>query len=169
MSLSRRLSVASLSAVMMTVLAGALVASTAFAQPALPFKAYGSGLQAGQVVTAVKGTTEVGRATVDASGNWSIDIPASAANPGDAIGFNLDGQRTNQTITFQSGQFVPPPGLNLTLAAPGTGTGTPTPGPAKTGNAGLLGQSTSNVAMVLMMGTVALVLAAGARSMTRTR
>lgn len=167
MSLSRKLSVAGLSAVMMVTLASALYATSAFAQPALPFKAYGSGLKAGQVVTAVKGTTEVARTTVDASGNWALDIPASAANAGDAIGFTLDGQRTNQTITFQSGQFVAPPGLSLTVAAGGTGT--PTPGPAPTGNAGLLGQSTSNMPMMLALGTMALVLAAGARAMTRAR
>jgi len=167
MSLSRKLPVAGLSAVIMAVLAGALFASTALAQPALPFKAYGSGLKAGQVVQALKGTAEVARATVDASGNWSMDIPADKANPGDAIAFTLDGARTNQTITFQNGQFVPPPGLALTLAAPGTGT--PTPGPAATGNAGLLGQSTSNLPMMLALGALALVLAAGARAMTRTR
>ena len=103
----------------MTVIAGALFASSALAQPALPFKAYGSGLKAGQVVTATKGTTEVARATVDANGNWTMDIPADKANPGDAIGFTLDGQRANQTITFQNGQFVPPPGLALTVAAGG--------------------------------------------------
>jgi len=168
MSLSRKLSVAGLAAVMMVSMAGALLATSVSAQPALPFKAYGSGLTAGQVVTAVKGTTEVGRATVDASGNWSLDIPAAQANAGDAIGFTLNGQRTNQTITFQSGQFVPPPGLSLTIAA-GGGSATPTPGPAATGNAGLLGQSTSSIPMMLGLGAVALVLAAGARAMTRTR
>jgi len=148
-------------------MAGAMLATSVSAQPALPFKAYGSGLTAGQVVTAVKGTTEVGRATVDAGGNWSIDIPAASANAGDAIGFTLNGQRTNQTITFQSGQFVAPPGLFLTAAAPGTAT--PTPGPAPTGNAGLLGQSTSHLPLMLGLGAMALVLAAGARAMTRTR
>lgn len=169
MSLTRRFSAAGLSAVMMTVIAGALFASSAFAQPALPFKAYGSGLKAGQVVAALKGTaTEVSRATVDANGNWSMDIPASSANPGDAIRFTLDGAPTNQTITFQNGQFVPPPGLSLTLAAGGTTA--PTPAPAKTGNAGLLGQSTgSNTGMMLALGVTALVLAAGARAATRTR
>jgi hypothetical protein len=168
MSLTRRFSVAGLSAVMITVIAGALFASSALAQPALPFKAYGSGLKAGQVVTATKGTTEVARATVDANGNWTMDIPADKANPGDAIGFTLDGQRANQTITYQNGQFVPPPGLALTVAAGGGAA--PTPGPAKTGNAGLLGQSTgSNTTMILAFGAMALVLAAGARAATRTR
>lgn len=162
MSLSRKLSVAGLSALM---LAGLFV-SAASAQPALPYKAYGSGLKAGQVVTAVKGTTEVARTTVDASGNWSMDIPADKASAGDAIGFTLDGQRTNQTITFQNGQFVAPPGLALTVAAGGAA---PTPGPAATGNAGLIGQSAGTLPMVLALGAMALALAGGARAMTRTR
>jgi len=169
MSMSRRLSVAGLSAVMMTVIAGALFASTALAQPALPYKAYGSGLKAGQVVQALKGTsTEVARATVDANGNWSMEIAADKANPGDAIRFTLDGAATNQAISFQNGQFPLPPGLALTLATGGTGAGTPAP--AKTGNAGLLAeQSTGSMALIVALGVTALVLAAGARAATRTR
>ncbi len=167
MSLTRRFSAAGLSAVMMTVIAGALFASSALAQPALPFKAYGSGLRTGQVVAALKGTaTEVARATVDGNGNWSMDIPAANANPGEIVRFTLDGAPTNQTITFQNGLFVPPPGLALTLASGAAAT--PVPAPAKTGNAGLLGQSSNtNAGIILALGVAALVLAAGARAVTR--
>jgi hypothetical protein len=167
MSLSRKFSVAGLSAVLMAVLVGAVFASSALAQPALPYKAYGSGLRAGQVVAALKGTsTEVARATVDVNGNWSMDIAADKANPGDAIRFTLDGAPTNQAITFQNGLFPLPPGLALTLAT----TVAPTPAPAKTGNAGLAGQSAgSSAAIVLALGAVAFVMAAGARAVTRNR
>ena len=123
MSLTRRFSVAGLSAVMITVIAGALFASSALAQPALPFKAYGSGLKAGQVVEAFKGTTSVGKATVDAAGNWSIDIQpggAAAVAAGDRITMKLDGRDVAQTVTFASGQFPAPPGIALTVGAAAT-------------------------------------------------
>lgn len=143
------------------------VASTASAQAALPFKAFGSGLKAGQVVTAWKGTTQVGTATVDAGGNWQIDIQPTAAANGDVISFKIDGATAVQTVTFQSGQFTPPPGLALTVAAGGTAPATGTPAPAKTGNAGLVGSTGTSMALVLVLGVVALTLVAGARTATR--
>lgn len=163
----RKITTAGVAAALMAVLMGSMLASTAMAQPALPYKAYGSGLRVGQVVQALKGTsTEVGRATVDANGNWSFDITPDKAVPGDVIRFTLDGAPTNQAVTFQNGQFPLPPGLSLTLAA-GVA---PTPAPAKTGSAGLAGQSAgTSMLLIAMLGVGALVAAAGARSMTRTR
>jgi len=156
---------AGVAAMIAVTMMGAL-ASTAFAQPALPFKAYGTGLTAGQVVAAMKGTTEVARATVDASGNWQMDIPADKANAGDRITFTLNGQPTSQSITFQNGQFVPPPGLALTVSAGGTAT----PGPAPTGNAGLHGNASStSLALVMALAAVAIVGSIGARSVIRQR
>ena len=146
------------------------VASTASAQAALPFKAFGSGLKAAQVVTAIAGTTEVGKATVDAGGNWQIDIQpggAAAVKAGDTIKFAIDGKAATQTVVWQSGQFTPPPGLALTLA-PAAATPAPaTPAPAKTGNAGLLGSTGTSMALVLVLGVFALTLVAGARTATR--
>lgn len=168
MSMYRKMTAAGVAAALMVVLMGSMLASTAMAQPALPYKAYGSGLRAGQVVQALKGTsTEVARATVDANGNWSMDIMPDKAAPGDSIRFTLDGAPTNQAITFQNGLFPLPPGLSLTLAAAGV---VPVPAPAKTGSAGLAGQSAgASMLLIAMLGVGALVAAAGARSMTRTR
>ena len=163
MTLIRKFAMVGTAALAALVLMSAVV-STASAQAALPFKAFGSGLKAGAVVEAFKGTTSVGKATVDAGGNWQIDIqPTSAAN-GDVISFKLDGATAVQTVTFQSGQFTPPPGLALTAAAGGAA---PAPAPAKTGNAGLVGSTGTSMALVLVLGVVALTLVAGARTATR--
>ena len=158
------ISVAAVAALMLM----SFVASTASAQAALPFKAFGSGLKAGQVVEAFKGTTAVGKATVDAGGNWQIDIQPGAANNGDVISFRIDGAAATQTVTFQSGQFTPPPGLALTRA-PASGTTAPpkAPAPAKTGNAGLVGTTGASMVLVLVLGVAALTLVAGARTATR--
>ena len=141
------------------------VASTASAQAALPFKAFGSGLKAGQVVTAVENGINVGTATVDAGGNWQIDIQPggpAATKAGDTINFKIDAANAAQTVIWQSGQFTPPPGLALTAApAPAA------PAPAKTGNAGLLGSTGTSMALVLVLGVFALTLVAGARTATR--
>ncbi|MGE3857490.1 MAG: hypothetical protein AB7G21_11110 [Dehalococcoidia bacterium] len=96
-----------------------------------PFKAFGSGLASGKVVTAWKGSTQVGQSTVNASGNWDINIDAGGSanvQNGDKITFKIDGAMANESATFNVGQFTPPPGLKLTLAV--TATPTPTPGPA---------------------------------------
>ena len=163
----RKITTAGVAAALMAVLMGSMLASTAMAQPALPYKAYGSGLRVGQVVQALKGTsTEVGRATVDANGNWSFDITPDKATNGEIIRFTIDGAPTNQTVVFGNGLFPLPPGLSLTLA-PGV---TPTvPVPAKTGTAGLAGSTSSSIAMGLTLAVVAVVMAAGARTATRRR
>jgi hypothetical protein len=91
-----------------------------------PFKAWGPGLTSGQVVKAFKGATQVGTATANAAGNWEIDIPsggsANVAN-GDKINFTLDGRDAAETVTFNVGQFVAPPGLKLTVPAAAGPTG----------------------------------------------
>ncbi len=88
----------------------------------LPYQAYGVGLTPGKVVVAYDHGTAVGNATVDASGNWVFNIPASAATNGDTLTFTVGGQAANETAVFQAGQFALPPGITLTLAA-GGGTG----------------------------------------------
>ncbi len=114
------------------VLLASLAATSAYAQAALPFKAYGSGLSAGQSVEAFNGTRSVGKATVDGTGNWVIDILPTDAQTGDVIKFTRDGQPTTGTITWASGQFTPPPGLTLSLAGPAA----PSPAPAASASGG---------------------------------
>ncbi len=159
-----------MAAIVAAVLVSALAQSTASAQAALPYKAYGSGLKSAQVVEAFKGTTSVGKAAVDASGNWSIDIQSGGASNvanGDKITFKLDGRDVTQSFTFQGGQFPAPPGLVLTVAAGGTTA--PPPAPAKTGDAGLFGATGASTSMVLLLGVLAAALVAGARTATRGR
>jgi len=170
MALIRKFAMVGAAAVAALMLMSTVALSTASAQAALPYKAYGSGLKAAQVVEAFKGTASVGKATVDASGNWSIDIQAggtaNVAN-GDAITFKLDGANVSQTVTFQGGQFPAPPGLALTVAAGGAAPATPAP--AKTGNAGLFGTTGTSMALVVVLGVFAATMVAGARTATRGR
>ena len=171
MSLVRKFAMVGVAAVAALMLMSTVALSTASAQAALPYKAYGSGLKAAAEVEAFKGTASVGKATVDASGNWSIDIqPGGTANVanGDAITFKLDGANVTQTVTFQGGQFPAPPGLALTLA-PATAAPAPAPAPAKTGNAGLFGTTGTSMALVVVLGVFAATMVAGARTATRGR
>ena len=95
------------------VLLTTLIATPAFAQTALPYKAYGTSLQPGQTVEAFNGTTSVGRTTADATGNWVLDIQATSAVADDTITFTLDGKPTRTSIVFTAGQFSAAPGLML--------------------------------------------------------
>lgn len=177
MSFMRKFAMVGAAAVAALVLMSVVSQSTASAQAALPYQAYGSGVAAGASVQAWKGTTVVGSATADATGNWIIQIPGGSALPNDTINFTVNGVAQCQTVTFQNGGFTPPPGLTLTACptTPPVVTATPpaatatVPAPAKTGNAGLVGSSTGSVAMVLMLGVFAAALAAGARVATNKR
>ena len=167
----RKISLVGAAAVAALMLMSTVALSTASAQAALPFKAYGSGLTAVTSVEAFKGTTSVGKATV-AAGNWSIDIqPGGAANVanGDKITFTIDGKAANQSVTFQGGQFPAPPGLALTVAAGGAAAPATPPAPAKTGNAGLFGTTGTSMALVVVLGVFAATMVAGARTATRGR
>lgn len=166
MALIRKFAMIGAAAVAALMLMSTVALSTASAQAALPYKAYGSGLTTATTVEAWKGTTSVGTATV-ASGNWSIDIqPGGAANVanGDQITFTIDGVAAAESVTFQGGQFPAPPGLTLTVAAGGTSA----PAPAATGNAGLLGTTGASMALVLVLGALAATMVAGARTATRS-
>jgi hypothetical protein len=141
--------------------------SSAGAQ-ALPFKAYGAGLRPGAAVEAFKGTTSYGRTTVDAAGQWQIDIKQPPANNGDVIGFKLDGLITAQTITFMGGLFVPIPGLALTVPAGTVAPPVVVPTPAKTGSAGLTASTpASSIALVLALGALSLGAVVSGRVLTR--
>lgn len=92
----------------------------------LPYKAYGDGLKAGQVVEAFGPSgASVGKATADSKGAWMIDI--LGPKDGDRITFTVDGAKANETVTFMTGQFSPAPGMKLTVAVSATPTPTATP------------------------------------------
>jgi len=168
MTLIRKFAMVGAAAITALFLMSTVALSTASAQAALPYKAYGSGLTAGVVVEALKGTASVGKATVDAAGNWSIDIAgggaANVAN-GDKITFTVGGAAANESVTFQGGQFSAAPGMKLTPAAAGAAA----PAPAKTGNAGLFGTTGTSTALVMVLGVLAATMVAGARTATRSR
>ncbi len=118
MSVSFRLRLASATALFALIAVALLPASAVHAED-LPFKAWGSGRTAGQVIVALKGSTPVGQVTVNAAGAWDLNIAAGGAGSvqnGDKITFTLDGKAVNESVTWVSGQFVMPPGLVLTLS-----------------------------------------------------
>jgi len=96
----------------------AATTSVAHAGPPLPYRAFGSDLDAGQVVESYNGVALVGRTVADRRGNWIIDIWPAGARDGDRITFTLDGARTGAAITFRAGNFSPPPGVSLRPARP---------------------------------------------------
>ena len=167
MTLIRKFAMVGAAAVAALMLMSTVALSTASAQAALPYKAYGSGLTTVTAVEAWKGTASVGKATV-AAGNWSIDIqPGGAANVanGDKITFKIDGKAANESVTFQGGQFPAPPGLALTVAAAAAADAAPKP--ATTGNAGLFGTTGTSMALIVVLGVFAATMVAGARTATR--
>jgi hypothetical protein len=114
--LNTRLSASAIRAGATTLLSVLLLALTSAPAPAaspLPYRAFGSGLDAGQLVEAYNGTTVVGRVIADHYGDWILDIAPSEAVDGDTITFSLDGARSKTSIVFHSGHFSPPPGIAL--------------------------------------------------------
>lgn len=102
------------------------------AQAALPYLAYGVGVQPGQGVEARIDGVTVAQTAADRAGRWKLAIePGSQASNGDEISFFLDGVATGVTVTFQSGRFPAPPGIALTSggSAPTTGSPAATPRP----------------------------------------
>lgn len=149
------------------VLFGALSATASAQTP--PFTAYGTGLEAGSEVTAWIGEDACGEATVDADGNWLIQVEAGgdcAPVAGDEISFQIDGEATNETATYEPGGAPEDVanGIDLTLAEDD---GTDTPDPSDTGNAGLLGSTGTSMALVLALGVFAAAMVAGGRTATR--
>ena len=146
------------------VLFGAFSAS-ASAQ-AVPFTAYGSGLTAGDTVGAWVGGVACGETTVDADGNWVLQISSTdpcAPTAGSEIAFSINGVTANETATFAEGGTPADVATGITLT-PGAGE---TPAPAETGNAGLLGSTGTSMALVLALGVFAAAMVAGGRTATR--
>lgn len=149
------------------VLFGAFSAS-ASAQ-AIPFTAYGSGLTAGDTVGAWVGGVVCGETTVDADGNWVLQISSTdpcAPTDGSEIAFSINGVTANGTATFAEGGTPADVAVGITLTA-GAAAAAAAPAPAETGNAGLLGSTGTSMALVLALGVFAAAMVAGGRTATR--
>jgi len=162
--------VAAAAALMLSL--GLATAGSASAQ-VLPAVLYGKGLTAGQTVAASIGGKQCGTATVNAAGEWTMQIATdNACGPtaGAAISFTVNGQAATASpaATWNSGgtpsdvangykltvaQATPTATAAPTTAA--TPAATATPAPPKTGNAGLLGTDGGNGAAWLLLGFAA--------------
>jgi hypothetical protein len=170
--------VAAAAALLLTL--GLASAATANAQ-VLPAVLYGQGLTSGQVVTASIGGEECGSATVNADGEWTMQIaPDNDCNPtaNAAISFTVDGKaatsspaavwnsggtpsniQTGYTLTVSAATPTATASATATAThtatATATATSTPVPSAPKTGNAGLLGEDGGNGALWLLVGLAA--------------
>lgn len=141
--------------------------TSAGAQARLPFQAYGSGLRAGAVVEAVRNETALAKTTVDAEGNWVLQIPPEPISDGEVVGFRVDGRPAKETIVFRSARFVRPPGLALTVDGQPAATGSPAGASGASGQGtatpgATTGSSSSTTAIVAAIGAVMLGLAGAA-------
>jgi hypothetical protein len=172
---STRLGLGGILAALMLTLGVSLGGGTAHAQTP-PAVFYGKGVAAGTRVEAFIGGRSCGSSTVNAAGEWSIQIAADAAcapTAGAAVSFTLNGSPATSTpaATWQAGG-LPPNVANGYALTPGaaTPTATATPvTPPKTGNAGLLGAGDDNTSgwVVLTVGLLALGAVAGTRAYAR--
>lgn len=169
MSLIKKMAAPLAALTVATLLFGAFVTSANAQVP--PFSAYGSGQTAGDTVEAWNGTVSCGTATVDADGNWLLQIGSDAAcapADGDALSFTLNGAATDAAETFKAGGAPADVAAGITLtvteAAPA-----PAPAPAETGNAGFLTENSTGLAAMLALGAFALLAVGGARAATRRR
>ncbi|MEX1022955.1 MAG: hypothetical protein WD058_07385 [Dehalococcoidia bacterium] len=116
-----------LSGAVLTLALGVAGASTAGAQLAAPFTAYGVGVPAGATVEAFVAGQSCGTAVADAAGNWLLPIaPTAPCAPkdGSAITFRLNGQATTGEATFSTGGAPEDVvgGIPLEVVAGGSGT-----------------------------------------------
>ena len=168
MSLLKKMAAPLAALTVATLLFGAFVTSANAQVP--PFTAYGSGLTAGDTVEAWVNSVSCGMATVDADGNWLLQIDsASACAPvdGDAISFTLNGATTDAAEVYKAGGAPADVAAGITLVA--TGEAAPAPAPADTGNAGFLTENSTGLAAMLALGAFALLAVGGARAATRRR
>lgn len=146
-------------------------ATTADAQVP-PFTAYGSGLTAGDTVEAWANGMSCGSATVDADGNWLLqigsDAPCAPAE-GDELTFTLNGEATAAAEIFKAGGAPSDVAGGITLVPITGDTDGETPAPADTGNAGFLTENSTGLASMLALGAFALLAVGGARAATRRR
>jgi len=105
--------------VALATMAGAVLSASPVEAQTVPFLAYGSGRVSGEVVRAFKSGTPVGQTTVDAGGNWDINIlPGGIANmvDGDRITFTVDDRPAAEFETFYGAHYSFAPGLTLTTS-----------------------------------------------------
>ena len=168
MSVLRKMAAPLAALTVATLLFGALATSASAQVP--PFTAYGSNQTAGAVVEAWINSVSCGSATVDADGNWLLqigtDAPCSPAE-GDTIAFTLDGAATSAAEIWKAGGAPSDVAGGSTLE-PITG-GPVVPPPADTGNAGFLAENSTSLASMLALGAFALLAVGGARAATRRR
>jgi len=160
--------------------------STTHAQPVPPFLAYGVGATTGDEVAATVGGTDCGNATVDAAGQWAIQISPTApcvVAAGDTINFTLNGAAVTETAVYTSGnsvsgEYPAATGVPLTVAAApapaaaaapapaAAAAPAAAPAPADTGNAGLVAEGSTSLWFAMALGALALATLAGARVAT---
>lgn len=176
MSLLKKMAAPLAALTVATLLFGAFVTSANAQVP--PFTAYGSGLTAGDTVEAMVNSVSCGMTTVDADGNWLLQIDsASACAPaeGDMISFTLNAAATDATETYKAGGAPADVAAGITLVASGEVTvpapaeEVTVPAPAETGNAGFLTENSTGFAAMLALGAFALLAVGGARAATRRR
>jgi hypothetical protein len=163
---------------------GLMTAGSAQAQ-VLPAVLYGKGLTAGATVAASIGGVSCGSTTVNAAGEWAMQIAVDAAcdpSDGDAISFTVNGAAATSspaavwesggtpsdvangyTLTVSQATATPTATATATptaTQATATATATATPAPPKTGNAGLLGGDGGNGGLWLLLGLGAVAAAA---------
>ncbi len=172
MALIRKMAALGTAMAVAAVLFGAFAASANAQTP--PFTAYGTGLTAGDTVTASIDGNACGEATVDADGNWLIYVEAGgdcAPVDGDTINFAINGEAAAETATYTPGGAPADVanGIDLTVDADGGDDGDDgaAPDPSDTGNAGLLGSTGTSMALVLALGVFAAAMVAGGRTATR--
>ncbi len=166
--------VAAAAALMLTL--GLASAGSASAQ-VLPAVLYGKGLTAGQTVAASIGGKQCGTATVNAAGEWTMQIATdNACGPtaGAAISFTVNGQAATASpaatwnsggtpsdiangykLTVSQATATATATASATATATTAATATATPAPPKTGNAGLLGTDGGNGGTWLLLGFAA--------------
>ncbi|MCK9486562.1 MAG: hypothetical protein M0R73_07655 [Dehalococcoidia bacterium] len=171
MALIRKMAGLGTAMALAAVLFGAFAAS-ASAQANPPFTAYGTGLTAGDTISASIDGEACGEATVDAEGNWLLPIASDhecAPQVGDTINFAINGEAAAETATYSFGGAPEDVanGIDLTVADGGDDDNGETPAPAPTGNAGLLGSTGTSMALVLALGVFAAAMVAGGRTATR--
>ena len=109
--------------------------SSATGRPALPYRAYGGGLRAGQVVEIRRGDTTLVRASADAQGHWSIDLPPNLYTSGETLSLWVDGLDSGQRFKPLGGQSPVSPGFALAGTKAGATTASATTASATTGTA----------------------------------
>ena len=167
---ARLVAVAALFAIVTSI--GLLAGSTTHAQQP-PYKAYGTGIAAGDVVAASVNGVDCGNTTATAAGEWVLDIIGGdcQASTGDAIDFTLNGEAVDEKASYSDGGTPGGDGFPVATGIPMTLSGAmapapTTPAPADTGNAGLGSGSSTSLALALALGAFALATLAGARVAT---